>query len=35
MFFEHPAQLLERDSLTLQFTFTGLFFSDTPAYSND
>ena len=30
-----PAQLLFRDTTTQQFTFKGLFFSDTPAYSND
>lgn len=30
-----PAQLVYRDSVKLQFTFTGLFYSETPAYSND
>lgn len=30
-----PAQLVYRDSTTLQFTFTGLFFSTTAAYNND
>lgn len=29
-----PEQQVNRDSLTLQFTFTGLFFSETAAYSN-
>ena len=30
-----PSQLVYRDSTTLQFTFTGLFFSTSPAYEND
>ena len=30
-----PAQLVYRDSVTQQFTFTGLFFSDKAAYTND
>ena len=30
-----PAQLVYRDSTTLQFTFTGLFFSEAAAYEND
>ncbi|MBR6132141.1 MAG: hypothetical protein IKQ20_09830 [Bacteroidales bacterium] len=30
-----PAQMVYRDSTTLQFTFTGLFFSTSPAYEND
>jgi len=30
-----PAQTVYRDSTTLQFTFTGLYFSSTPAYNND
>lgn len=30
-----PAQLVFRDSVTQQFTFTGLFFSSTAAYNND
>lgn len=34
-FLNIPAQLLERDSLTQQFIFNGLFFSDTAAYSNN
>lgn len=29
-----PTQLAYRDSTTLQFTFTGLFFSSKPAYGN-
>lgn len=29
-----PEQQVNRDSLTLQFTFTGLFFSETAAYNN-
>lgn len=29
-----PAQLVYRDTTTLQFTFTGLFFSSKPAYGN-
>ena len=30
-----PSQMVYRDSTTLQFTFTGLFFSTSPAYEND
>lgn len=30
-----PEQLVFRDSVTRQFTFTGLFFSNTPAYNNN
>ena len=30
-----PAQLVHRDTATLQFTFTGLSFSDEPLYEND
>lgn len=30
-----PSQLVYRDTTTQQFTFTGLFFSDRAAYSND
>lgn len=29
-----PTQLAYRDTTTLQFTFTGLYFSSKPAYSN-
>lgn len=29
-----PTQMAYRDSTTLQFTFTGLFFSSKPAYGN-
>ena len=29
-----PTQLVERDTATLQFTFTGLFYTDKPAYNN-
>ena len=35
IFLNIPEQLLFRDSTTQQFTFTGLFFSDGPVYSND
>ena len=34
IFLNIPAQMVYRDSVTQQFTFTGLFFSDTAAYSN-
>ncbi len=34
IFLNIPAQLVYRDSVTQQFTFTGLFFSETAAYSN-
>ena len=30
-----PEQMVYRDTATLQFTFTGLFFSETAAYSNN
>ncbi len=30
-----PAQQVYRDSVTQQFTFTGLFFSNTAAYTNN
>lgn len=30
-----PEQQVERNSTTLQFTFTGLFFSNTAAYENN
>ena len=30
-----PAQLVYRDSVKMQFTFTGLFYSETPAYDNE
>ncbi len=30
-----PGQLVYRDTATLQFTFTGLFFSNYPEYSNN
>ena len=30
-----PSQLVYRDTATQQFTFTGLFFSDRAAYSNN
>ena len=35
IFLNIPEQLLFRDSTTQQFTFTGLFFSARPVYSND
>ena len=35
IFLNIPEQLLFRDSTTQQFTFTGLFFSDGPAYDNN
>jgi hypothetical protein len=35
IFLNIPEQLVYRDTATLQFTFTGLFFSDGPAYTND
>ncbi len=34
IFLNIPAQQVYRDSVTQQFTFTGLFFSNTAAYSN-
>ena len=30
-----PAQLVFRDTVTQQFTFTGLFFSEDAVYTND
>jgi hypothetical protein len=35
VFLNVPAQLVFRDSVTRQFTFTGLFITSTPAYSNN
>ena len=35
IFLNIPEQMVYRDTSTLQFTFTGLFFSETAAYSND
>jgi hypothetical protein len=35
IFLNIPAQFLFRDNTTKQFTFTGLFFSNTAAYSNN
>lgn len=35
IFLNIPGQLVYRDTATKQFAFTGLFFSDTAAYSND
>lgn len=35
MFLNIPEQLVYRDNTTKQFTFTGLFFSNTAAYSNN
>ncbi len=35
IFLNIPEQLVYRDTTTLQFTFTGLFFSNTAAYNND
>jgi len=35
IFLNIPGQMAYRDTTTLQFTFTGLFFSDTAAYSNN
>ena len=34
IFLNIPGQMVYRDTATLQFTFTGLFFSDRAAYSN-
>ena len=34
IFLNIPEQLVFRDSATLQFTFTGLSFTNTPVYSN-
>ncbi len=35
VFLNIPAQLVYRDSSTLQFTFNGLFYSSSAVYSND
>lgn len=35
IFLNIPEQMVYRDTTTLQFTFTGLFFSDRAAYSNN
>lgn len=35
IFLNIPEQIVYRDTATLQFTFTGLFFSETAAYSNN
>lgn len=35
IFLNIPAQLVFRDPITQQFTFTGLFFSDAAEYTND
>ena len=35
VFLNIPAQLVYRDAVTRQFTFTGLFITNTPEYSND
>ena len=35
VFLNIPAQLVYRDSTTLQFTLNGLFYSSSAAYSND
>lgn len=35
IFLNIPSQLIYRDPVTLQFTFTGLFFSEAAAYSNN
>ncbi len=35
IFLNIPAQLVCRDTATKQFTFTGLFFSETPEYTNN
>jgi hypothetical protein len=35
IFLNIPGQMVYRDTATLQFTFTGLFFSDRAAYSNN
>jgi len=35
IFLNIPEQLVFRDTATKQFTFTGLFFSDGPVYSNE
>ena len=35
MYLNIPEQLVFRDSVTRQFTFTGLFFTDDPEYTNE
>ena len=35
IFLNIPGQMAYRDTTALQFTFTGLFFSETAAYSNN
>jgi len=35
VFLNIPAQMIFRDSVTRQFTFTGLYITNSPAYSND
>lgn len=35
IFLNIPEQLVWRDTTTLQFTFTGLSFSNTPLYTNN
>ena len=35
IFLNIPEQMVYRDTATLQFTFTGLFFSEIAAYSNN
>jgi hypothetical protein len=35
IFLNIPEQMMYRDETTQQFTFTGLFFSETAAYSNN
>ena len=35
IFLNIPAQQVYRDSVAQQFTFTGLFFSNTAAYANN
>lgn len=35
IFLNIPEQIVYRDTATLQFTFTGLFFSETAAYNNN
>lgn len=35
IFLNIPEQMVYRDTTSMQFTFTGLFFSETAAYSNN
>lgn len=35
MYLNIPAQLVIRDTVTRQFTFTGLYFSEGPVYTNE